>query len=1363
MSNVQSLEKIVEPRLQVYVEGDFDTLSDRGLPEGSVFKAAEHRAMLLETLETPVTLVVIPEEGALRLIASLRRTFRTFQKRWVEALICDCAKFEEVEEKIIVISSSVKAEHQISIIKDLFLGYLQAERAVSRLLSADEINLVDGDSGVLLPVDVSSYKIVHGHERPRLKCYDYKAFSSTPLTVEATPYYPHHFTIRNGVLEKYKGAGGDIIVPAGVTEIGYKAFDWREDITSIHIPDSVIKINSSAFEFCKGLTELKLPDCVKSIGSDAFGWCENLKYIRLPDQLESIGSSAFHDCISLKEIQVPKNVTDIEWNTFSKCSSLESVSLSSRVEHIGNYAFSGCTALKSICIPKGVISIGGNTFDGCSSLEHIEMYESVKKIDSQAFTGTALYQNQTNWSDDVLYIGTALIKAKECLRGEYSVKDDTTVIASGAFSGCSQLTGIDIPVSVTVIDDSTFQGCSSLSRVTLPTGLTKISGWAFSGCGALNQLELPIGLKTIGDYAFSTGLSSNAWSMHELCLPQGCALEKDCFDYKVKKVLRLNADFFAVPEKLPAHYAEFFPMADPEPHAVAMCLLYQTGKTWQESLKDAIATLDKSAVITEMTKIVAERQEEPSAAVLAAFTLEHLDALGFAEMQQVYSTLKKGNFRALKKLVLNGDFQTKWMENLSSEAKESAITAKKVKPLPLKDFQIENGVLIKYLGTKTEVVIPEGIEAIGDSAFKERDKIRSVIIPEGVKSIGEDAFYGCRKLINVEIPKSTTHFGKRAFVFCSSLNSVTIPGSAEAISFGMFGYCDSLKELVICNGVKRIEYGAFIFCKNLTSVTIPESMTSIGEWAFQDCSGLTHVNLPKELNTIDEGAFICCNNLADKDGFVIVNDVLFDYIPKSQWLADVVIPESVTRISCRVFQDCSCVKSVSIPTSVKSIGESAFRNCNNLRKIAIPESVTSIGKWAFLGCDKLSDVVVPENLSMETLKEAHLYKALDESSMAELIKQEKTWDKDVRDQFFRSYRLSDTRTAMMLAEKRKELDKYAGMRLITVDELRDRYLSNLGLDMKGCKTYDLGHMTVTAHMNRDFSFTVEMPDGNTAYSLPKKGADAEKFKAANKDFTQIKKDSRKIWKNRADLLLGDFITGKERSVEYWIKTYGSNPILHGVACLLVWQQGDKTFLRTDDGFITANNVSYELTKAPIFLAHPIEMNKEELETWQKYFTSHGLKQPFAQIWERAYDPEMITEDRYAGCPILFFQLQGAEKHGFNEDLNIPGCRIERVWTSEAAQNGNKVSYCDIRSFKIEKFSRAVNHALAYLDQVTIEGRIKKDDADVMRNVEGSNLAQVTNYIRMAQANKAVNVLALLMEYKNNRFPEADPMAEFTLE
>ena len=45
------------------------------------------------------------------------------------------------------------------------------------------------------------------------------------------------FIIENGVLTKYKGSGGDVVIPDGVIVIGSWAFSGRKDILSVQIPD----------------------------------------------------------------------------------------------------------------------------------------------------------------------------------------------------------------------------------------------------------------------------------------------------------------------------------------------------------------------------------------------------------------------------------------------------------------------------------------------------------------------------------------------------------------------------------------------------------------------------------------------------------------------------------------------------------------------------------------------------------------------------------------------------------------------------------------------------------------------------------------------------------------------------------------------------------------------------------------------------------------------------------------------------------------------------------------------------------------------------------------------------------------------
>ena len=68
------------------------------------------------------------------------------------------------------------------------------------------------------------------------------------------------FRIKNGVLVKYVGNGGDVVIPDSVTAIGVKAFYDCHRLTSISIPDSVTSIGDNAFSECESLTSISIPE-----------------------------------------------------------------------------------------------------------------------------------------------------------------------------------------------------------------------------------------------------------------------------------------------------------------------------------------------------------------------------------------------------------------------------------------------------------------------------------------------------------------------------------------------------------------------------------------------------------------------------------------------------------------------------------------------------------------------------------------------------------------------------------------------------------------------------------------------------------------------------------------------------------------------------------------------------------------------------------------------------------------------------------------------------------------------------------------------------------------------------------------------
>ena len=112
------------------------------------------------------------------------------------------------------------------------------------------------------------------------------------------------FVIENGVLAKYKGAGGDVVIPEGVTEIGEEAFSWCSSLESVTIPEGVTEIGASAFDGCSSLKSVAIPEGVTEIDEGAFSGCRSLGSISIPGSVREIGKDAFDECPSLARVVV---------------------------------------------------------------------------------------------------------------------------------------------------------------------------------------------------------------------------------------------------------------------------------------------------------------------------------------------------------------------------------------------------------------------------------------------------------------------------------------------------------------------------------------------------------------------------------------------------------------------------------------------------------------------------------------------------------------------------------------------------------------------------------------------------------------------------------------------------------------------------------------------------------------------------------------------------------------------------------------------------------------------------------------------------------------------------------------------------
>ena len=227
----------------------------------------------------------------------------------------------------------------------------------------------------------------------------------------------------------------DLVIPDGVSEIKWGAFQYGKSFTSVKIPKGVTSIGNVAFADCSGLTKVEISDLAAWCNID-FGYRasnplvyarrlylngEEIKDLVIPDGVSEIKKYAFEYGKSFTSVKIPKSVTSIGSDAFSKCEGLTKVEISdlaawcnivfrseysnplvyarrlylngeeikdlvipNGVSEIKNYAFRYGKGFTSVAIPNSVTSIGKNAFEYCADL---------KTINSYAVTPPEIYTN----------------------------------------------------------------------------------------------------------------------------------------------------------------------------------------------------------------------------------------------------------------------------------------------------------------------------------------------------------------------------------------------------------------------------------------------------------------------------------------------------------------------------------------------------------------------------------------------------------------------------------------------------------------------------------------------------------------------------------------------------------------------------------------------------------------------------------------------------------------------------------------------------------------------------------------------------------------------------------------------------------
>ncbi len=134
-----------------------------------------------------------------------------------------------------------------------------------------------------------------------------------------------------------------VVLPDSVVKVEACAFSGCS-LQSITLSKNLKTIEGFAFSSCE-IQEVKIPAGVSSVGFKAFQSCKSLKRVQLPEGLTKIDNYAFGDCSVLEEINLPDSLTYIGYRAFEDCTKWRIIQLPNTLNRIGGEVFYGCNPI----------------------------------------------------------------------------------------------------------------------------------------------------------------------------------------------------------------------------------------------------------------------------------------------------------------------------------------------------------------------------------------------------------------------------------------------------------------------------------------------------------------------------------------------------------------------------------------------------------------------------------------------------------------------------------------------------------------------------------------------------------------------------------------------------------------------------------------------------------------------------------------------------------------------------------------------------------------------------------------------------------------------------------------------------------
>ena len=558
----------------------------------------------------------------------------------------------------------------------------------------------------------------------------------------------------------------------------------------------------------------------------------------------------------------------------------EKVNISKSIDSIESMAFADLKNLTKIFIPENITNIGNVAFFSCPNLTSIDVDEANPNYSSE--DGILFDKNKT-----------VLIKYPEGkAENRYTIPDSVTKIGNWAFSGCSNLTSVDIPSSVTEISEGSFADCINLTNINISYGITEVGMLAFRNCESLTSINIPESLTAIEDAAF-----------------QGCkSIKKITIPYSISIIGKWV--FFGCSSLTSIDVADENPYYSSEDGILfnedkSMLIKFPEGKTESYYIIPDTVTEIKETSFSNCSCLTS---------VTIPNNVKIIRELAFVDCKNLTNIIIPEGIKSIE----SGAFAN--CDNLTSINVEDSNLYYSSEDGIL--FDKDRSFLIQFPEGKTDTIykISESVKAIGSASFTNCQSLTSIFIPGSIENIETGAFNGCSNLTSINVADTNPHYYSEDGILFNKDKTKIIKypeGKADAV----YTIPDSVTTVT--------SFASFTNCQSLTSIFIPDSIENIGTGSFGGCSNLTSINVA-DTNP----------HYYSEDG-ILFNKDKTKIIKYPEGKADAVytIPDSVTTVASLAFENCKNLKNIFVPDSVKTIEKIAFFHLTCSTNIIFPDEI----------------------------------------------------------------------------------------------------------------------------------------------------------------------------------------------------------------------------------------------------------------------------------------------------------------------------------------------------------------------------------------------------------------------------------------